>query len=212
MKIKALVMTAVLLVASATGAFALRQTSINYSIGSSSFKVKDDDANLDAKMEYGFSPFGLNVDNTWFFGGVNMLQVGFDLDFGFWLSSGQKVDGENDSDWFNLGEYISIGPAFSLAIDMANALRFTPGLQMKIDEAFNSDYTWTDVYAAFSMDFAFQHFFSEDIGLNLGFDMDFPFAGTGTTKYSYKGKTYTNTVDIGSGFDYRIYGGVVFRM
>ena len=207
--LKVLCLTMCLFIAGMVSAFADSLTAINYSIGSNSYKLKD----ADITLEYGFSPFGLNVNNFWY-GGDGAFHVGFDLSYGFWISTTQTYEDNTVDDWFNIGEYLSAGLGFLIDMGESNSFKLTPGVQLNIDEAFwtgSGNQTMTDFYVAFSIDFAYQHYFSDWIGLNLGFDMDFPLAGGATTKTTYNGETYSDSDDIGGGFDYRFYAGIVLR-
>ncbi|MCR5081392.1 MAG: hypothetical protein K6B17_08610 [Treponema sp.] len=197
--------------------FAERQTTLNYAIGGYSVDVKGD---FDAKLTYGFSPFGLACSNQWFKDSAeSKFNVGFDLKFGMWLSADQEFDDVNDSDWFNLGEYLSLGPVFRLCMDENNYIYLTPGAQIDLIQGF---YTGSGVTSgktigfdfAFSLDVAYRHWFNEHFGLNLGLDLDVLIAGyymqsyemttTTTTTYTYDGPT-------GSGFAYRFLVGFSMR-
>lgn len=198
--------------------FAEHQTTLNYSLGGYSVQLKGD---FDSKLTYGFQPFGLACSNQWFKNSEEpkRFDVGFDVKFGMWLSGGQKFDSTNSSDWFNVGEYISLGPVFRICANEKNFIFITPGLQGDFTQGF---YTGDDVTSgktldldlALSLDFAYRHWVNEHYGLNLGFDMDIPLAGYYNQSYTIvttRSDTYYADGSTGTGFAYRFLIGCSIR-
>ena len=214
-KLKALCAAIVLALAGSV-AFAEYNATYSYTLGGGSFKLKDD--SYSAKFGYGFSPFGIAINSTWFAGDAtsSAFNIGFDLKFGVWLSGGYTIESVKADDWFNMGEYLSIGPAFRYCINAENIVRITPGLQLNIDESWytgggNGSAKMYDLAVAFSLDLAYQHFFTDKIGLNLGFDMDIPFAGIWWQEYRVSGYSSSIDASVGTGFLYRFLIGVTIR-
>ena len=205
-------------------AFAEHEMALNYTLGGYFEKMRDGDFK-DQTLNYKFSPFGLAATNQWIKANEEKaVNVGFDLKVGMWLSIGQKWKANgvttNDKNWVNIGEYVAIGPVFRCRINEKNAFYITPGIQLNFEQDFYIGSGVTNCKAigvefAPSLDLAYRHWFTDRVGLNLGFDMDIPLIGYYGKSYNYWNGKYTDTVTQGSttgvGFEYHFLVGIVLR-
>ena len=136
-------------------------------------------------------------------------------------TGGIDLDISSD-DWIVIGEYFSLGPTFKFWMNEKNAFRLTPGVQLNLDEGFytgNEKYVSSgkilDIKFALSLDLEYQHYFTDHVGLNLGFAADVPLVGAWSQSFesTVGGKSYTSTTTatVGPGFYYNFLLGVVFR-
>ncbi len=225
---KRILSLSVLLVLTVQSIFAsATECNINYFFGGKKTSAKNSDMDSSVSYEWGFIPFGFEVQDTWYKnGGQGFFTPGFDFDFGVGISGdnpkwdGTKMDSEAFN-FFTISEFLSLGPAFGFNLHPKHTLRFTPALQFNFDEAwnFNHDafdkFNMIDFYLSFSLNFAYHLFFTDTFGLNLGFDLDIPMIGVLAESWEqrYDGKTYSDSTSytLSGGCDYRFFVGITLR-
>ena len=216
-KIRTLCMALVCAFVVCSGAFADQYFSASYSLGGTSFTLKDADVTSES-----FSPFGVDIANTWYTSSpvLGPFYVGFDLDLAVSISGGPTVDGNKVEDFLYFGEALTAGAAFRMDITDNDAVKLTPGLQMTLDQGIYlgndvSELKVDNFYVALSLNAAYQHYFTSTMGINVGADVDIPLFGFQSTSGSYyaggRKYSFSDSDSIGIGFNYRFFAGLAMR-
>ncbi|MCH5295919.1 MAG: DUF4339 domain-containing protein [Treponema sp.] len=186
---------------------------LNYLMGMN--KIRTEEGN---SINYGFSPFGIGLDNTWWSKKAKGIFVmGFDLDLMWGLSGAPFLDGTKLDSGFSMTESLSAGPA--MAWDFGKSmLRFTPGLQFTLDQGwgymidsyqYGSFYS-QDFFLALSLNVQYHYWFKDKLGINAGLDLDVPLFGSVSMSMSGNYDSYGSSA-VRPGIGFKIFAGLSFR-
>lgn len=193
--------------------------------------------NSDYKETWSYPAFfGLESNFNFFFGkNAGIFDVGLNLDVGFHAVTGKVKIKDNNGNvstnpdpFSGVGGFLSLGPVFRFTPVNIVSVTLIPGLQFGADWAVNNinkDYkeAFIDYNVAFSFNAAAKIWLLNKtgfhLGLNVGADVDIPFAGgRGYGYYSNVldwdwGYTGTGEYDprYSTGVNFRIFVGIAFQ-
>lgn len=235
---KKLIVLAALVTIAATSAMANTEIDLNYYIT----PVISRNVNPDGGGKSTFtvpSFVGLEGNFNFMFGSnAGIFDMGLNMDTGVHAITGKLKTTENpggssesNDPYAGVGVFLSLGPVFRFTFTNIFSLSLIPGLQAEFDVA---GYEKTeqgikngggimDFSVAASINAAAKLWFVNvtgyHMGLNLGVDLDFPFAGIlgyfdwkgdpSTSSYSYTGEKGNGTY--GGGMNFRIFAGIAFQ-
>ena len=203
------------------------QLSFNYSLGKRTYLFGEKAYGYDRpELDTGFIPFGIEFNALWEKKTAKgIFEPGFDLDLGITMSKGLTMAGNNLSEFFCFGEWLSVGPSFGFNIGKKHTIRIVPALQLSLNQCIADRDEWvngyhlykdkiTDVFHALAVKAAYNFKISENSGINFGMSYAFPFAGRLKETLcleDYFGEyvAYGET-DLSGGYDFRFFVGYTY--